>query len=54
MPATAEPAPDTAARLAELRDKLAARDGRPGFGRNARLIRGEIARLEQHAGHAQV
>lgn len=33
-------------RIVELRDKLSAREGRPGFQRNARHIRGEIARLE--------
>lgn len=38
---------DTAARLTQLQDKLSAREGRPGFKRNARAIRAEIARLQQ-------
>lgn len=36
-----------AARLAELTRKLAARESRPGFKRNAQAIRAEIARLQQ-------
>lgn len=36
----------TAARLTGLKAKLAAREDRPGFKRNARVLRGEIARLE--------
>lgn len=36
-------------RIVELQDKLSARQGRPGFGRNERMIRGEIARLQQEA-----
>lgn len=36
----------SAARIAELQDKLASRQDRPGFTRNARAIRAEIARLQ--------
>jgi len=35
------------ARLVKLREKLAARDGTPGFERNCTAIRQEIARLER-------
>jgi hypothetical protein len=38
-------------RLDDLRAKLAARQDRPGFKRNAQRIRAEIARLEQEASH---
>lgn len=36
----------SAARIAELQDKLASRQDRPGFTRNAQAIRAEIARLK--------
>lgn len=36
-------------RLVELQDMLAARQGRPGFGVNERMISAEIARLQQEA-----
>lgn len=42
-------APSNAERLDELRAMLAAREGKPGFKRNAQMIRAEIARLEQEA-----
>lgn len=32
-------------RIVELRQKLAARDGKPGFKRNAQALKAEIARL---------
>jgi len=34
-------------RIAELQAKLAAREGRPGFERNSRMIRAEIAQLQK-------
>lgn len=36
---------ETAARIAELEAKLAARDGQPGYKRNAEAIRAELGRL---------
>lgn len=38
---------DTRVRLDELKAKLAAREGKPGFGPNVEAIKAEIARLEQ-------
>jgi len=39
------PAEET--RLADLRRKLAARDGKPGFKRNAEAVKAAIAELEK-------
>ncbi len=33
--------------IADLRRKLAARQGRPGFGANVKALEGRIAQLEQ-------
>lgn len=38
-------------RLAELRAKLAARQGKPGFKANVAAIREEIERLEERRGN---
>lgn len=44
----------SAARIEQLQAKLAAREGKPGFKRNAQALRAEIARLQaQEAGHGQ-
>lgn len=48
---TAAMAAGLAGRIDELRSKLAAREGKPGFNRNVQRIRAEIARLEKEASH---
>lgn len=48
---TVEMASGLAGRLADLRAKLASRQDKPGYTRNARHLRGEIARLEQESRH---
>lgn len=50
MGALATPGPDLdvrrALRIGDLQEKLAARDGKPGFTRNVAALRAEIARLQ--------
>lgn len=44
---------DPTKRLAELRAKLKARDGKPGFEKNCEAIREEIKRLETMASQGE-